>query len=167
MNPIVCDTGPILHLHEAGLLELLKKAGDIYIPKFVHFELKEQSPQWENKKPDWLLVESLSPEETSQAELLSASGLLDSGEAAAIILSKRLNAVWFLTDDTEARIFATLSGIEVHGSLGIVLWSAAVGHLNYDQSRSALDRLSKTSLWISKAVLSQAYQALDNIFEKE
>jgi len=25
MNPIVCDTGPILHLQEAGLLELLKK----------------------------------------------------------------------------------------------------------------------------------------------
>ncbi len=167
MNPIVCDTGPILHLQEAGLLELLNKAGDIYIPKVVDIELKELYPQWENNRPDWLRVESLSPNETTQAELLSASGLLDSGEAAAIILSKRLNAVWFLTDDTEARIFATLSGIEVHGSLGIVLWSAAMGHLNYDQSRSALDRLSKTSLWISKAVLSQAYQALDTIFGKE
>src|SRR3972149_9113594 len=137
MNPIVCDTGPILNLQEAGLLELLKKACDIYIPKVVDIELKELYPQWENKKPDWLLVEPLSPDETSQAELLSASGLLDSGEAAAIILSKRLNAIWLLTDDTEARIFAPLSGIEGHGSLGVVLWSAAVGHLNYDESRSA------------------------------
>jgi len=167
MNPIVCDTGPILHLQEAGLLKLLKKAGDIYIPKVVDIELKELYPQWENKRPDWLLVEPLSPDETSQAELLFASGLLDSGEAAAIILSKRINATWLLTDDTEARIFATLSGIEVHGSLGIVLWCAAVGHLGYDDSRSALDKLSKTSLWISKAILSQAYKALDNIFEKE
>jgi len=81
-----------------------------------------------------LLVESLSPEETSQAELLSASGLLHSGEAAAIILSKR--------------------------------WSAAVGHLSYDEAKSALDKLSKTSLWISKAILSQAYKALDTIFGK-
>ena len=166
MNPIVCDTGPILHLQEAGLLELLKKTGDIYIPKVVDIELKELYPQWENKRPDWLVVESLSAEETLQAELLSASGLLDSGEAAAIILSKRINAAWFLTDDTEARIFATLSGIEVHGSLGIVLWSAAVGHLVYDEAKSALDKLSKTSLWISKAILSQAYEALDTIFEK-
>ncbi len=164
MNPIVCDTGPILHLQEAGLLELLKKAGDIYIPRVVDIELKELYPQWENKRPDWLLVEPLSPEETTQAELLSASGLLDSGEAAAIIVSKRINATWFLTDDTEARILATLSGIEVHGSLGVVLWSAAVGHLNYDESRSALDKLSKTSLWISKAILSLAYKTLDTIF---
>ena len=89
---------------------------------------------------------------------------MDSGEAAAIILSKRLNAIWLLTDDTEARIFATLSGIEVHGSLGIVLWSAAVGHLDYDEAKSALDKLSKTSLWISKAILSQAYTALDTMF---
>jgi len=167
MNPIVCDTGPILHLQEAGLLEFLKKAGDIYIPKVVDIELKELYPQWENKRPDWLLVEPLSPNETSQAELLSASDLLDSGEAAAIILSKRLNATWLLTDDTEARIFATLSGIEVHGSLGIVLWSAAVGHLGYGEAKSALDKLSKTSLWISKPILSQAYKALDTIFEKK
>src|SRR3990170_6188028 len=165
MNPIVCDTGPILHLQEAGLLELLKKAGDIYIPKGVDIELNELYPQWENKRPDWLLIEPLSPDETSQAELLSASGLMDSGEAAAIILSKRLNATWLLTDDTEARIFATLSGIEVHGSLGIVLWAAAVGHLSYDEAKSALDKLSKTSLWISKAILSQAYTALDTICE--
>ena len=167
MNPVVCDTGTILHLQEAGLLELLKKAGDIYIPKGVDIELNELYPQWENKRPDWLLIEPLSPDETSQAELLSASGLMDSGEAAAIILSKRLNAIWLLTDDTEARIFATLSGIEVHGSLGIVLWSAAVGHLDYDEAKSALDKLSKTSLWISKAILSQAYKALDTMFKNQ
>ena len=55
----------------------------------------------------------------------------------------------------------------MHGSMGIVLWAAAVGHLNYDESRSAPDKLSKTSLWISKAILSQAYEALDIIFEKD
>ena len=125
MKPVACDTGPILHLQEAGLLELLKKAGDIYIPAVVDIELMELYPQWENKRPDWLLVKPLSPAETSQSELLSASGLLDLGEAAAIILSKRLNATWLLTDDTE------------------------------------------TSLWISKAILSQAYKALDTIFEKD
>ncbi|MBI5677636.1 MAG: hypothetical protein HZC52_03920 [Planctomycetes bacterium] len=41
MNPIVCDTGPILHLQEAGLLELLKKAGDVYIPEILDIEVKE------------------------------------------------------------------------------------------------------------------------------
>ena len=79
------------------------------------------------------------------------------------MLAKRINATWFLTDDTEARIFASVSGIEVHGSLGIVLWLAAMGHLDYYAAKSAIDKLSKTSLWISKAILSQAYQALCGI----
>ena len=74
------------------------------------------------------------------------------------------DAEWFLTDDTEARIFADSLGIEVHGSLGIVLWSAAVGNLSYEESTDALDRLSKTSLWISKNILSQAQKALITIF---
>ena len=51
MNPIVCDTGPILHLKEAGILELLNKAGDIYIPDVVGFDIKGLYQQcWENRR---------------------------------------------------------------------------------------------------------------------
>ncbi|MBI5193719.1 MAG: hypothetical protein HZA08_09805 [Nitrospirae bacterium] len=47
-----------------------------------------------------------------------------------------------------------------------MLWSAAMGHLGYDEAKSAINKLANTSLWISKAILSQAYKALDTIFEK-
>mgnify|MGYP001571998436 FL=1 len=95
------------------------------------------------------------------------AGLLDLGEAEAIVLSKRLKPDWFLTDDVEARIFANSLGIEVHGSLGVVLWSAAVGNLNYAESKEALNRLSKTSLWLSKNIIEQAQKALKIMFENE
>jgi len=36
---IVSDTGPIVHLKGAGLLELLGEIGDIYIPKMVDIEI--------------------------------------------------------------------------------------------------------------------------------
>lgn len=146
MRLIVCDTGPILHLTEARLLELLQKSGKVYIPKMVDVEMNELYPLWEKQKPEWIFIEPLRPDETREAESLSLSGLLGLGEAEAIILAKRLKPEWFLTDDTEARIFASLLGMEVHGSLGMVLWSAAVGHSNYIESMEALDRLSKTSL---------------------
>ncbi len=41
MRRIVCDTGPILHLKEAGLLNLLSHVGKIVIPKGVDSELLE------------------------------------------------------------------------------------------------------------------------------
>ena len=41
MKIVVCDTGPILHLREAGLLNLLERAGKVAIPKGVGSELSE------------------------------------------------------------------------------------------------------------------------------
>ncbi|KAF0144370.1 MAG: hypothetical protein FD156_1921 [Nitrospirae bacterium] len=166
MSIVVCDTGPIIHLKEAGLLKLLKETGKIYIPQMVETELSEIDHLWKKQRPDWILIETLSSSEIKKAESLVFSGLLDFGEAEAIILVKKLNPKWFLTDDTEARVLANSLGMEVHGSLGVVLWSAAVGHLSYAESKKALDRLSKTSLWISKDILLQAEEALKAMFEK-
>lgn len=164
MRTAVCDTGPILHLIEAGLLGLLQNVGDVYIPKSVDSEMSDLRHHWEKERPEWIQIEPLRSDEGEKAESLFLSGLLDAGEAEAIILAKRLKAEWFLTDDAEARIFADSLGIEVHGSLGIVLWSAAVGHLKYNDAKDALDRLSKTSLWISKDILAQACMALKAMF---
>ena len=143
---------------------LLQNVGKVYIPKMVDSEISDLYQHWEKERPDWLQIELLKEDELDRAEALSLSGILDDGEAEAIVLVKRLNAEWFLTDDTEARIFADSLGIEVHGSLGIVLWSAAVGNWSYEESTDALDRLSKTSLLISKNILSQAQKALITIF---
>ncbi|MCL4456332.1 MAG: hypothetical protein M1147_03720 [Nitrospirae bacterium] len=165
MRVIVCDTGPILHLQEAELLKLLKKAGKIYIPQMVDMEMSELHPQWKKHKPEWINTKALMPDEIKSAESLFLSGILDFGEAEAIILAKRLKPEWFLTDDAEARTLANSLGMEVHGSLGIVLWSAAVGNMNYKESKDALERLSKTSLWISENILSEAERALKNMFE--
>ena len=164
MRVIVCDTGPILHLQEARLLELLQKSGKVYIPRMVGIEMNELHPLWRKHRPEWITIEPLLPNETKEAKSLFLSGLLGFGEAEAIILAKRLKPEWFLTDDTEARIFASSLGMEVHGSLGIVLWSAAVGHLSYSESKEALERLSKTSLWISKDILLESQKALKTIF---
>lgn len=167
MKLIVSDTGPLLHLTEANLLGLLQDTGKIYIPKLVEVEMDDLHPHWPKHRPAWIFTESLSSDELKEAESLSLAGLLDFGEAEAIVLSKRLKPDWFLTDDVEARIFANSFGMEVHGSLGVILWSAAVGHLNYNESKKALDSLSKTSLWISKEIMAQAQKALKTMFEKD
>jgi hypothetical protein len=73
---------------------------------------------------------------------------------------------------TEADAFALvrLAGdrrlvlLEVHGSLGIVLWAAAVGHLDRAQADQTLARLATSSLWISNRILAEARSALDEIF---
>ena len=40
MKIVVCDTGPILRLSEAGILDLLEKTGRISIPRAYRFHVK-------------------------------------------------------------------------------------------------------------------------------
>ena len=164
MRRVVCDTGPILHLREAGLLDLLSKIGKVFIPRMVDMELTEVDNSWKGQRPSWIFVETLPPAESSQAEVIHSSGLLHPGESEAVILARRLKVDWLLTDDTAARVFANAMGLEVHGSLGLVLWMAAVGYLEYAEAKSAVDRLAQSSLWISQATLEKTYKALDEIY---
>lgn len=164
MRRVVSNTGPLLHLHEAQLLPLLQRAGELYIPQAVEVEMVQHERDWRNHQPGWIVVATVRAPHATQAAQWERVGLLDTGEAEAIALARELNAEWFLTDDGAARVFAASLGLEVHGSLGVVLWAAAVGHLNRAEAESALNRLAQSSLWISARVLAEAHAALDQLF---
>jgi len=92
------------------------------------------------------------------------AALLDAGEAQALALALQVEAEWLLTDDAAARLIAQQHGLEVHGSLGVVLWAAATGSLQQSEAVSAVEALSKSSLWISARILDEARIALRQIF---
>ena len=162
MRCVVSDTGPLLHLTEADALALARLAGDLHIPPQVNAELAYLLSDWES--PAWLKIDALAALHAAEAAAWQQSGLLDPGEAEAIALARQLKADWLLTDDAAARLFAAQLGLEVHGSLGIVLWAAAVGHLDRAQADQTLARLAASSLWISNRILAEARSALDEIF---
>ncbi|MCP4661702.1 MAG: DUF3368 domain-containing protein [bacterium] len=154
---IVCDTGPIVSLAEADLLPLLSLAGSVFIPPAVRAELLTLTP------PEWLRVTALEESRSEDVRRWLQAGVLDQGEAQALSLARQLKADWFLTDDAAARMLAQDLGLEVHGSLGVVLWAAAVGHLGLEEGVVALDRLSRSSLWISARVMEEARAALQRL----
>jgi hypothetical protein len=152
----------VLHLTEARALELLHLAGDVHIPPPVKEELAYYLPG--RALPPWITVDVLTASSAAEATAWQQAGLLHSGEAEAVALAQQLRADWLLTDDTAARLFATELGLEVHGSLGVVLWAAAVGHLDHAAADRALTELAASSLWISARVLAEARSALDEMF---
>lgn len=147
---IVCDTGPILHLREAQALEVLADAGEVMVPSTVDGELARLIPNWWGERPSWLMV---CPPLRADLMVDQLSRALGVGEAEAIALARSLTADWLLTDDAEARAVARLAGIEVHGSLGVILWAAATRRLDGQQAHDALGRLARSSLWVSAAIL--------------
>ena len=57
MTQAVSDTGPLLHLTEAGCFDLLKSIGDLHAPRQVIVEIADLSPGWQT--PKWLTVDDL------------------------------------------------------------------------------------------------------------
>jgi predicted nucleic acid-binding protein len=161
---VVCDTGPILHLREADCLSILQAAGSILIPPAVDAEMARLDRIWAEERPDWIQTTPLDPAHLADARSWLQAGLLDPGEAQALALAAQISADWLLTDDAAARTLAEHQGFEVHGSVGIVLWAAATGHLDRSEGESALEALARSSLWISARVLSEASKALERIF---
>jgi len=162
---IVCDTGPRLHLNEANALHLLKPAGKILIPPSVVLELKHNAPHW--KLPNWMNVKRLNPGANRQAINWVHSGTIDSGEAKSIGLALQMKSDWFLTDDTEARQFAETLGMEVHGSVGVLLSAVSVGYVeNRRMANKLLDGLANSSLWISERVIQEAAKAIDELLQE-
>lgn len=162
MRRIVSDTGPLLHLAEAQALHLLPLVGEISVPRSVYDEVARLLPDWQS--PAWLTIADLVEPWARDAIAWQQSGLLHAGEAAAIALVRQLTADWLLTDDAAARLFGQTLGLEVHGSLGIVLWAARAGYLDRAQAGAILEGLLDSSLWLSASVFAEARQALDRLF---
>jgi predicted nucleic acid-binding protein len=148
---------------ESGYLELVKLAGEVHIPRAVAVELAGYS-SWHI--PDWLVVDELDEPHKTDAGMWQQAGLIDVGEAATIALARQLQADWLLTDDAAARLLAQTVGLEVHGSVGIVIGAAADGHLNKTEAEAALDSLVQSSLWIAPRVLAYARAALVQLFSE-
>jgi predicted nucleic acid-binding protein len=157
---VVCDTGPLLHLSEAGAIHLLPHAGEILTPPVVASEFEANAQGW--RPPHCVKVVDLDNRSNKQAVGWVQDGHIDQGEAEAIGLALQINADWLLTDDAKARQFAESLGLEVHGSIGLLLWNAAVGNLDdRAQALTLLDQFARTSLWVSERVLREAQKAIN------
>lgn len=162
---IVCDTGPLLHLSEAGAIHLLRAAGDVLIPPAIATEFKRNASK--KKLPAWVKISQLDQPARSRISQWLDKEIVDAGEAEAIGLALQVECDWLLTDDAGARQFAESLGLEVHGSIGLLLWAVAVGHVeSREQAYRLLDGLVRSSLWISERVVKEAEQAIEELLQE-
>ena len=165
MKRLVADTGPLLHLHEAGALHLLPLIGTVSVPPLVLTEVRFHAPTlWPGVVPGWVKTETLAAPAQQRSSAWRQAGLLDGGEAEAVALAVELKPDWLLTDDAAARLMAEALGIEAHGSLGIVLWAAAQRLVGQADAEALLAGLEKSSLWMSPRVRAAARSALAQVF---
>lgn len=161
---VVSNSGPLIALATIGKLDLLKGLfGQIYIPTAVYDEVvisgSGRPGARETTDADWIKVHQVMedlPVNLSRDEL-------GAGESEAIVLARELEAAYLLMDDAVARRKAQHIGLNITGTLGVLLMAKARGLVS--AIRPLLDDLRQTDFRMSptvyREVLNKADEAID------
>ena len=147
---VVPDAGPLIYLGGAGQLELLRVMFErVVVPQVVYDEVVVAGAGEVGAKEvaaaSWIEVERVD----ADRDLLP---LLDAGEAAAIPLAERLHAV-LLCDDADARAEARRRGLQIIGTLGVLLRARRDGHL--ERVAPVVQRMAALGMYVAGPLLAE------------
>ncbi len=158
------NADPLIHLAKIGRLNLLKEIFDeIIIPETVKVEVIDRGK--EKGKPDAFLIDGVNwikvVDDPVNAGQLAEKVGIHLGEACAILLAKSLN-VPVLLDDSDARKFALGLGLEVVGSVGIIIKAVRLGLISKEDGLKDLEKLANV-MWLSVDVYERARKVIEGL----
>jgi predicted nucleic acid-binding protein len=153
-----CSRRRPCYLGKIGSLHLLSVFERVVLPETVHEEISARGLPRGMEKLEYELVKADEEERFSN---------LDRGESAALSVAQELDdEVVFLTDDLEAREKAKNLGIEVHGSVGVVVLGFKKAELEFEEATSKIRGLAEeTEMFITDAVVEQGIRILEELKE--
>lgn len=150
---VVCNTSPLLYLHQIGQLELLHGLyGRVRAPWAVWDELRAGAalgfPVPNVEALSWIHIEPI-PDRT----LLPAVVDLGIGEAEAIALALSIPESLLVLDDALGRKIAHRSGVAVTGTLGILVRAKEKGLL--PSVAPVISDLRQTTMYLAPELIAQ------------
>jgi len=126
MRVAVSNSGPLIHLTLAGLLDYVFELFDlIIIPPQVYDEIIVKGKE-QGHSDAYILERAIKNEKIKVKTVKKSNDMISSiklheAEINAILLVIQSNTDTILLDDEEARIYARKLGIRVSGTLGILI----------------------------------------------
>jgi predicted nucleic acid-binding protein len=153
---VVADTTPLLYLSRIGQLELLRALHQqIVVPATVWQEVVGARPDAPGvdllRDASWIVISGEAERAGVDPALTEA---LDAGEAAAITLAEILTANLVLIDERKGRAMARARGLNVRGTLGVLVEARRLGHIA--SLRSAIDALRAQGFRVAPALVAEA-----------
>ncbi len=165
---IVSNSGPLIHLAKIDCLKLLTELfGEVVIPYEVKLEVVDRGKEEgaadaflieSEIKAGWILVDQ---SKSSGLKEIADSAGIEVGEASAIMLARKRKCP-ALIDDLAARRFATGMGIEVAGSIGVLIRAARMGKKSKSEALDDLDKLARI-MWLGVDVYEDARNAIEGL----
>lgn len=151
---LVCNASPLIFLAKIDLIDLLPKmAQTLNIPNGVYREIKGQNDAasaWIEKVKDDYLVE------LDSIPTIIESWDLGKGEMEVLAYAHSNKHLIAALDDKAARNCAASLGIDVIGTIGLIIMANKKGHV--DKPVVYLEKLKKTGFRISDELYQHAIQ---------
>ncbi|MEQ9481638.1 DUF3368 domain-containing protein [Coleofasciculus sp. F4-SAH-05] len=146
----VVNSTPLIALSITGYLFLLNQLFEqVVVPVSVYEEVAlqgEERPGAEAvAQANWLVIQAPERSLLLSAELVQ----LDRGEQDVIILAQEIKADWVLIDEKLARRVAIGLGLQVKGTLGVLLIAYRMGLISKEASIKAVQDLASSSVRLS------------------
>lgn len=161
MLKVVCNSSPLIHLAKIKMLEILGFFfGEILVPEVVYRECVGEGGEREDakeiEKARWIRVVNIQDEELK----IALNVVLDEGESESIVLALEQSADLILLDDYEAREFARTYGLNITGTVGILMKAKKEGKIT--SLKEELERLRESGFWLSNDLYAQVLQEWNN-----
>jgi predicted nucleic acid-binding protein len=144
--PVVSNSSPLIALVRIQRLDLVPTLlQSVLIPPAVAREISPSIPVL----PRWISVQA----PTAPPSGLTSRARLGDGEWEAIALAVEVGAAAILIDDRPARRLAETAGLNVIGTLGLLLEAKRAGHIR--TIRTELDKLLETSFFFSQQLYDE------------
>jgi len=163
----VSNSGPLIHLAKAGLLEFIKLY-DVLIPSEVKYEVVDRGKekgfsdavQIEKAIEDgWIRVIDVDMGNRF-AKAAEIAGLHKA--EVSVIYYAYMNGIIALLDEDAARVFARGLGVKVKGSLGLLVEGLKKGVITYSKAINGLNNLSRI-MYLSSDVYSLVLRELERL----
>lgn len=156
MGPIrvlIVNTSPLIHLAEAGRLDLLRPAAaETWVPAPVAVEIRAYGQTDATARAlaeqEWLT--EVAPPPTPAAVLAWDLG---PGESSVLAVAYNTPGYGVVIDDLAARRCAEALGIPLRGTLGLVLAAKRAGRI--ESARRVLEHLRDLGMYLSDGVLER------------
>lgn len=147
MRKVIVNTTPLIALANTDRLEILHKLyGTILVPQAVMDEIISEPAKQRVRSSSWIKIEEI--KDQAQKDYFRAR--LHAGEVEVMILAREQKADLVIMDDDAAKKTAKFLGLNVTGTLGVLLKAKKEGHL--DKVEPVLNELICDGFFISDTV---------------
>ena len=147
MRAVICNTSPVQYLHQVDFLHLLPTLfGPVQVPWAVVAELSEGRRRGVSL-PDLAELSWITTHRVDARQSSSLPTNLGGGEKEVLALGLNTSDALLVLDDRDARRHAIAMGLEITGTVGILLLAKERGIL--DSIQPALTRLQTLQFRLS------------------